>query len=36
MEVKVKIEVLKQNISRKQEGKAQEEIDRGIIDEEEF
>ncbi len=36
MNLKVQIEVLKQNIQRKQTGKAQEEIDRGIIDEEEF
>jgi|ETNmetMinimDraft_15_1059895.scaffolds.fasta_scaffold24251_1 hypothetical protein len=36
MNIKVQIEVLKQNIQRKQSGKAQEEIDRGIIDEEEF
>ena len=36
MDIKIQIEVLKQNIDRKQKGKAQEEIDRGIIDEEEF
>ena len=36
MDIKIQIAVLKQNIERKQLGKAQEEIDRGIIDEEEF
>ena len=36
MDVKVQIAVFKQNIQKKQIGKAQEEIDRGIIDEEEF